>query len=61
MQDINVNVYSSSCKVPVIIVRFEWNFSFQGIFSKNLLISNFMKIRPVGAHLFHAEGHTLRG
>jgi hypothetical protein len=25
-------------------------------FSKNPLISNFMKIRPVGAELFHADG-----
>ena len=27
-------------------------------FSKNLQISNFMKIRPVGAELFHADGRT---
>jgi hypothetical protein len=27
-------------------------------FSKNLLIPNFMKIRPVGADLFHADGRT---
>jgi hypothetical protein len=26
-------------------------------FSKNSQISNFMKIRPVGAELFHADGH----
>jgi len=25
-------------------------------FSKNLQISNLMKIRPVGAELFHADG-----
>ena len=28
------------------------------IFEKNLQISNFMKIRPVGAEFFHAEGQT---
>jgi hypothetical protein len=28
------------------------------IFSKNTQISNFMKIRPVGAELFHANGRT---
>jgi len=27
-------------------------------FSKNTLKSNFMKIRPVGAELFHADGRT---
>ena len=26
--------------------------------SKNTLISDYMKIRPVGAELFHAEGQT---
>ena len=26
--------------------------------SKNTQISNFMKIRPVGAHLFHADVRT---
>jgi len=40
-------VYRSSCKGPVIIVRFSWNLNFLDIFSKN--ISNFMEIRPVGA------------
>jgi hypothetical protein len=28
------------------------------IFSKNTQILNFMKIRPVGAELFHANGQT---
>ena len=27
-------------------------------FSKNPQISNFMKIRPVGAEFFHADGRT---
>jgi hypothetical protein len=27
-------------------------------FSKNTQISNFMKIRTVGAELFHADGQT---
>jgi len=30
------------------------------IFSKNAQISNFMKIQPVGADLFHADGQTDR-
>jgi hypothetical protein len=48
-----INVHRSSCKVPVILVRFKWN-----RFSKNTEIRNFMKIRPVGAELFHAVRQT---
>jgi hypothetical protein len=43
-----MNVHWSSCKVPVILVRF----------SKNAQIPNFMKIRPVGEELFHADRRT---
>jgi hypothetical protein len=32
--------------------------NFLDIFFKNTQISNFMKIRPVGAELFHADGQT---
>jgi len=31
-----------------------WNFL--NIFSKNIQISNFMKVRPTGAELFHTDG-----
>jgi len=33
-------------------------FSGQFFFSRNTQISNFVKIRPVGAKLFHADGRT---
>jgi len=57
-RDITINVQGSSCKVPVILVRFKSNLKIHGIFSKNFQISNLMKILPVGAELFHANGQT---
>ena len=39
----------------LILMKLEFFF---GKFSKNTQISNFMKIRPVGAELFHADGQT---
>ena len=52
------NVHRSSCKVLIILVRYWRNWNFLDRFSKNTCISNFMKIRPVGAELFHADGRT---
>ena len=52
------NVPWSSCKVPVIFVRFYLKLEFsRKILEKNTRISNFMKIRPVGAELFQ-HGQT---
>ena len=56
--DIIENGYWSSCREPVILVQFQLNFIFPERLSKNIQISNFMKIRPVGAELFHADSQT---
>jgi hypothetical protein len=51
---------TSSCKVPVIILRFSSNLAFLDRFSKTPQMSNFIKLRPLGAELFHADGQTHR-
>lgn len=51
-------MHTSSYKASVILVRFERNLHFVGKFSKNTYISNFTKIRPVEAELFHADDRT---
>ena len=51
-------VYLSSSNEPVNLVRFFWNFNFLYTFPKNTHLSNFMKIRPVGADVFHANKRT---
>ena len=58
--DIIRNLRGFSCKVSVILVRFKVNLSFLDEFSKNSQISNFMKIRQVGAELIHADRRTDR-
>jgi hypothetical protein len=57
-RDIIINAYRFPCKVPVTLVRCDWNLNFCGKFSKNTQISNFMKIRPVWDELFHSDGWT---
>jgi len=52
---VNLNRYT--CKGPVIFpIVIEFKFT-QQIFVKKSQISIFMKIRPVGAKLLHADGH----
>ena len=52
------NVHRRSRKVLIILVRFQWNLNFLDKFSKKYL--KYLKIRPVGAELFHAERRTYR-
>jgi hypothetical protein len=53
-----INVYRSSCAVLVILVGFERSLYFGDRFSKATHVSNFMKIRPLDAELFLADGRT---
>ena len=55
-RDMIKNAHWSSYKVPVVLVRF----FMKPEFSKNIQIPNFMKIRPVGPEMFHANGWTDR-
>jgi hypothetical protein len=57
-RDIFINVLTSSYKVPFILARSSWNLHFLHRFSKNILISNVMKVRFVEAELFHVDGRT---
>jgi hypothetical protein len=47
-------------KYPFSLLHFKEDWIFSTDFSKMSQISNFMKIRPVGAELFHADGWTDR-
>jgi len=59
-RDMIINVYWSSCKVQVILVRFYLNKNFLDIFSKNTRMFNYMTVRPAGAERIHADGRTDR-
>jgi hypothetical protein len=51
-RDVIKNLCWSSSKVPVLIVRFEWNLKFRDKFSGNTQRSNFIKILQVGGPMF---------
>jgi hypothetical protein len=46
---------------PLFLSDFNESLNFLGRFLKDALSSNFTKIRPVGATLFHADGKTRMG
>jgi hypothetical protein len=50
--------YESVCKIPVILVQFYRKLLFLNRVSKNIQISNFMKIVSLGAALFHVDRRT---
>ena len=50
----------STSKVPFIFARFYWNLYIFDVVSKKVQTSNFTKIRPLGAKLFHADKRTDR-
>ena len=54
--DIVINMETSSCKIPVIPVGFQWNLNFLDRVFEKPQISNFMKILSVGVKLVHAVG-----
>ena len=45
-------------KYTFFLSDFKWNLNFLERCSKNPQISNFMKIRPMGAELFHVDGRA---
>jgi hypothetical protein len=55
-QDTVINVHRTYYKVPVILLWFSWSLNFLSRFLKNTQISNSIKIHPVCAVLFHADG-----
>jgi hypothetical protein len=53
-----ISVQTSSCKVPVILVIFQWNMSFLDRGSENSHIKSFMTTHPLGAELFCTDEQT---
>ena len=59
-RDMIKTVYWSSCEISIIVIRFQWNLNFLGVFSINTQTSNFTNFHSLGANLFHVEMRTDR-
>jgi hypothetical protein len=51
-------IYWYSCKVTFLLDRYLLNFNFIDKASKHIWTSNFIKLHPVGAKLFHVDRRT---
>jgi hypothetical protein len=56
-QNVVMNVHRSSCKVAIILLRFQWNFNFLDRFLKNIQISEYENPFS-GSELFNVAGQT---
>ena len=59
-RDTVINVCRFSCKVPILLVRFERYLNFLQRYLNNTQVLHIMKIRPLRAELIHADGRTDR-
>ena len=57
-EDTVINVRSLPVKYPLFLPDFNKTWDILEICSRNAQISNFIKIRPVGAKMFHGHGQT---
>ena len=57
-RDVIKNLCWSSCEAPLFLSYFHETWILSANFRKDTQISNFIKIRPVGAELFLADGRT---
>ena len=57
-RDIIINMYCSSCKVPVMHVRVWWNLNFLDRFFEKCSKNKFNENPSSGRYLFHTEGQT---
>jgi hypothetical protein len=53
-----VIAHTSSCKVPVVLIRYQWNLRIFRKFVEKIQVQNFVKIPPVETEFVHADGRT---